>query len=311
MRRLVGAVVFALAAGGASAQTIGVTMARFDDVFLATLRDGMHAYAGTLDGIVLDVEDAEDDARRQLEQVQDFVAAGVAAMIVNPVDTDAATVMSQAAADAGIPLVFVNREPANVADLPAGQSFVGSDERQSGTLEAEAVCRLLKAEGKGDGARVLVLVGLLGNSAARTRVADVEAVAASEPCRFMRIVEEQPADWQRDQGRDRMAAWIAGGVAFDAVIAGNDEMALGAIEAMKAAGIPMASVVVAGIDATPAGLAAMQAGDLDVTVFQDAAGQGRGAVDAAVRLVRGEAVPARIDVPFSLVTPDMVPGAGN
>ena len=92
----------------------------------------------------------------------------------------------------------------------------------------------------------------------------------------MSIVEEQPADWQRSQARDAMARWLSAGVAFDALIANNDEMAIGAIEAMKAAGTDMGAVVVAGIDATAAGLAAMRAGDLDVTVFQDAAAPGPG-----------------------------------
>lgn len=303
------AVLLALAgAGPAAAQAVGVSMARFDDPFLAVLRTGMEAHAGTIPGLRLEVYDAHDDPARQLRQVQTFVAGGVAAMIVNPVDTDVGIAISQAAADAGIPLVFVNREPANAEELPDRQVLVASDERQSGTLQAEAVCRLLKAEGKGDGndgrARVLVLVGDLYNQAARQRTADVEEVVARDACRFMTIVEEQPADWQRTEARDVTARWIAAGVAFDALIANNDEMAIGAIEAMKAAGVPMDEVVVAGIDGTADGLAAMRAGELDVTVFQDAVGQGSAAVDAAAKLVAGEKLDRRIDVPFRLITPE-------
>ena len=87
------------------------------------------------------------------------------------------------------------------------------------------------------------------------------------------------------------------------MIANNDESAIGAIQAMKAAGIDMKSVVVGGVDATQDALAAMQAGDLDATVFQDAAGQGKGSVDAALKLAKGEAVDQKVYIPFQLVTP--------
>ena len=87
------------------------------------------------------------------------------------------------------------------------------------------------------------------------------------------------------------------------MIANNDESAIGAIQAMKAAGIDMKSVVVGGVDATQDALAAMQAGDLDATVFQDAAGQGKGSLDAALKLAKGEAVDQKVYIPFQLVTP--------
>jgi inositol transport system substrate-binding protein len=87
------------------------------------------------------------------------------------------------------------------------------------------------------------------------------------------------------------------------VLANNDEMALGAIQAMKAAGIDMASVIVSGVDATQDALASMQAGELDITVFQNAAAQGGGALDAAVKLAAGEAVEQKVYIPFELVTP--------
>lgn len=99
-----------------------------------------------------------------------------------------------------------------------------------------------------------------------------------------------------------MTNWLSTGNAFDGVIANNDEMALGAIQAMKAANIGMDTVVVAGIDAAQDALAAMQAGDLDVTVFEDA-GQGAGALDAAIKLSKGEAVDQKVYIPFQLVTP--------
>lgn len=292
----------ALMGTAASAENIGVSMALFDDNFLTVLRNGMTDYAGTLDGVTLQIEDAQNDVGKQLNQIQNFVASGVDAIIVNPVDTDATVAMSEAAAAAGIPLVYVNREPVNVDTLPEKQAFVASNELESGTLETQEVCRLLKEQGKTE-AKAVVMMGELSNQAARMRTQDIKDVIATPECSFITIVEEQTANWSRTQGTDLMTNWLSAGVEFDAVIANNDEMAIGAIQALKAAGRAMDTVVVGGVDATADALAAMAAGDLDVTVFQNAAGQGQGAVDAALKIARGEAVEKKVYVPFELVTP--------
>ena len=300
---LISTVLAAGIAGSASAENIGVSMALFDDNFLTVLRNGMQDYANGMDGVTLQIEDAQNDVGKQLNQIQNFVASGVDAIIVNPVDTDATVAMSNAAAEAGIPLVYVNREPVNVDSLPEKQAFVASDEKESGTLEAQEVCRLLKEKGKGEGANIVIMMGELSNQAARMRTQDVHDVVATDDCKFMQIVEEQTAMWSRTQGTDLMANWLSAGLEFDAVASNNDEMAIGAIQSLKTAGISMDDMIVGGIDATADALAAMSAGDLDVTVFQDAAGQGHGAVDAALKLSRGEPVETKIYVPFQLVTP--------
>jgi len=290
--------------GAASAENIGVSMALFDDNFLTVLRNGMQEYAGGLDGVTLQIEDAQNDVGRQLNQIQNFVASGVDAIIVNPVDTDATVAMSDLAAQAGIPLVYVNRQPVNVDSLPERQAFVASDELESGTLQTKEVCRLLREAGKGDGARAVVMMGELSNQAARIRTQDIRDVIATDECSFIEIVEEQTAMWSRTQGADLMTNWLSAGVQFDAVISNNDEMAIGAIQALKTSGIAMEDVIIGGIDATADALAAMAAGDLDVTVFQNAAGQGEGAVDAALKLARGEDIESKVYVPFELVTPE-------
>lgn len=305
MRKLLAGIALStVLAQGALAANIGVSMAVFDDNFLTVLRNGMQDYAKTLPGVTLQVEDAQNDVGKQLNQIQNFVAGGVDAIVVNPVDTDATVAMTEAAKQANIPLVFVNRQPANLADLPENQAFVASDEKESGTLETQEVCRLLKEAGKDkDGANVLVLMGELSNQAARQRTEDIHDVIATPECSFMKIVEEQTGNWSRTQGTDLMTNWLSAGIKFDAVIANNDEMAIGAIQALKAAGVDMKSVVVAGIDATQDALAAMEAGDLDITVFQDAAGQGKGALDTALSLTKGEKVSQSVFIPFQLVTP--------
>ncbi len=280
----------------ASAADIGVSMALFDDNFLTVLRNGMQDAAAKKTDMNLQVEDATNDVGKQLNQIQNFIAQGVDGIIVNPVDTDATSQMTKLASDAGIPLVYVNRQPADIDALPAKVAFVGSDEKVSGTLQTQEVCKLMG--GKGD---VVVLMGELSNQAARQRTQDIEDVIAKEPCTGMKILEKQTANWQRTQATDLMTNWISAGLKPAAVISNNDEMAIGAIQALKAAGVN--DVIVAGIDATQDGLAAMKAGDLKVTVFQNAAGQGAGAVDAMEKLIKGEDVQKVVDVPFELVTP--------
>ncbi len=286
----------------AMAETIGLSMATFDDNFLTVLRNGMVEYAATLDGVELQAEDANADVGKQLSQIENFIASGVDAIIVNAVDTSATQAMSDAAEAAGIPLVYVNRQPINVDTLPDNQAFVASNEVDSGTLQTLEVCRLLTEAGTNP-ATIVVMVGDLSNQAAVQRTADIHEVISRPECSFMTIAEEQTATWSRQLGADLMTNWLGAGVTFDAVIANNDEMAIGAIQSLKAAGVDMSTMIVAGIDATQDALAAMQAGDLDVTVFQDAAGQGAGSLDAALALARGEAVEQKVYIPFQLVTP--------
>jgi len=287
----------------AMAETVGVSMALFDDNFLTVLRNGIESYAGTLDGVDVQIEDAQNDVAKQLDQINNFIASGVDAIIVNPVDTSATQAMSDAAAAAGVPLVYVNRQPINLDTLPDNQAFVASNEVDSGTLETIEVCRVLAEMGKTD-ASAYVIMGELSNQAAVQRTADIHDVIANGQCAVnLTIIDEQTSNWRRDEAQNLMTNWLSTGAPFDAVIANNDESAIGAIQALKAAGVDMASVVVGGVDATQDALVAMQAGELDATVFQNAAGQGSGALDAALALARGEAVEQSVWVPFELVTP--------
>jgi inositol transport system substrate-binding protein len=295
------AVATTLMTGSAAAETIGVSMSELEN-FLTVLRNGIADYAKEK-GIEVQIEVAEKDPAKQLSQIQNFIASGVDAIIVNPVDTDATAAQSQLAADAGIPLVYVNREPSNLDSLPDNQTFVGSDERDSGTVETQEVCKLLKEKGKGSGANIVVMMGQLNNQAARQRTQDVHDVIATPDCSFMKIVEEQTANWYRTEAADLMTNWLSAGIKFDAFVSNNDEMAIGGIQSMKAAGMSMEDVIVGGVDATQDALAAMQAGDLDVTVFQNAAAQGGGAVDAALKLAKGEKLGKVVWIPFELVTP--------
>jgi inositol transport system substrate-binding protein len=276
---------------------IGVSMAMFDDNFLTSLRNGIEAAAKD-QKVSVQIEDGKNEVGTQLNQIQNFIASGVDAIIINPVDTDATVSMSSDAEAAGIPLIYVNRQPVNVDMLPKNQAFVASNEVDSGTMQTQEVCRLMKGKGN-----VVVMMGELSNQAAIQRTKDIHDVIATRECSGMKIIAEQTAEWSRTKGNDLMTNWLSAGMEFDAVISNNDEMAIGAIQALKASGRKMDSVIVAGIDATPDALAAMKAGDLDVTVFQSANGQGRGAVDVAVKLAQGKEVGQKVWVPFELVVP--------
>ena len=246
----------------AFAAKIGVSMDKFDDNFLTVLRNGMSDYAKAQPGLSLQIEDAKDDVSKQLSQIQNFIANKVDAIIVNPVDTSATAAMTKLAADAGMPLVYVNREPADVDALGPKAAFVASDEKQSGTLETQQICKLLG--GKGD---ILVIEGELSNQAAVQRTKDIHEVIATPECSGIKIIAEQTASWDRTKAQNLMTNWLSKGLKFDAVVSNNDEMAIGALQAMKAAGVDTKAAIIGGVDATQDALASMKAGDLKVTVF--------------------------------------------
>jgi inositol transport system substrate-binding protein len=273
--------------------TIGATFPVLDQ-FLQKVADGMQAAADAA-GAELTIVAADNQTDTQLGQVENFIAQGVDAILVVAVDTDAAGPMTDAAAAAGIPLVYVNRRP---SDLPAGVPYVGSDSLLSGLLEMEQLAKLANGQGN-----VVILQGDPANEAAVLRTQGCKDIVAKNP--GMTVTKEAAGNWQRDKGLEIMENWLQSGDQIDIVCANNDEMALGAIAALKAAG-KLDSVLVGGVDATGDALAAMEAGELEVTVFQDASGQGGGGVDAAIKLIKGESVPDYVDVPYVLVTLDNI-----
>ncbi len=139
-------------------------------------------------------------------------------------------------------------------ELPAKVAFVGSDERDSGTLEMKQVCKLMGGKGE-----IVVLMGELSNQAARQRTQDVEDVIKSPECSGIKILDKQSGNWDRTQGTDLVTNWLSAGLKPNAIVSNNDEMAIGAIQALKQAGVPKGSIIVAGVDATQDGLAAMKA----------------------------------------------------
>lgn len=276
----------------ALAEKIGVSMAYFDQNFLTIIRQSIDKEAKT-QGLESQFEDARGDVGRQTDQVQSFIGSGVDAIIVDPVDSASTPALTKLAQQAKIPLVFVNRTPGDKT-LPPGVVFVGSDERESGVLQMEALAKMANYRGN-----VAIMIGNLTDAGALQRTKDVEQVVAKYP--NMKVVLKQTANYSRNEGMDLMLNWLSNGEDIDIVAANNDEMAIGATMAIAQAK-PKKNILVGGIDATPDGLKSMANGSMQVTVFQDAVGQGKKSVEVAQRLIKGEKVDSHQWIPFELVT---------
>lgn len=274
---------------------IGVSIAQVDDVFLAQMRDYMSAHAKELPGVTLQFEDAQGDVVRQLNQVQNFTAQGMDAIIVNAVDTAATAKMTVNAQQAKIPLVYVNRRP-EFKEVPAGVGYVGSDEIKAGEIQMRYL-----AEQMGGKGNLAIMLGLLSNNATHNRTQGVKNVLKDYP--NIKIVEEQSAEWQRSKAIDLMNNWIVSGTKIDAVAANADEMAIGAAMAISQAGMqPGKDILVAGSDGGAAGLDAVKKGQLLVTAYQDNKGQAVGSVDLAVKMVKKEPYTAELTIPYQQIT---------
>jgi inositol transport system substrate-binding protein len=157
------------------------------------------------------------------------------------------------------------------------------------------------AEKMGVKGNVVVLMGTLGHDAQLKRTAGVEEVAAKYP--DIKIIKEQTGLWQRAMGMQVMENWLSSGDKIDAVAANNDEMAIGAINAIEAMGMG-GKVLVGGVDGTPDALDLLSKGKMTVTIFQDGLGQASGAMDAVTKILAGENVEQEINIPFKLITQD-------
>ncbi|WP_122858352.1 sugar ABC transporter substrate-binding protein [Pseudomonas viridiflava] len=295
------ALALMLGSGAALADIkVGVAVSQFDDTWLTYLREDMSAKAKTMpDGVSLQFVDARADVNKQLDQVQELIGKKVDALIVNPVDTAATARITKIAVAAGIPLVYVNRRPDD-PKLPAGVATVTSDDVEAGRLQMQYIAE--KMGGKGS---VMILLGDLANNSTKGRTDGVKEVLKKYP--GIKIDQEQTGIWSRQKGMDLTNDWITQGRDFNAVLANNDEMAIGAAMALKQAGKKQGSVFVAGVDGTPDGLNAITKGDLTVSVFQDAKGQANGAIDAAVKLAKKETLESQtIVIPYRLITPENV-----
>lgn len=269
---------------------VGVALANFDLNFVSILRTQMMHELDT-QGMKGQFSDAKGDVALQVQQIDDFINQGVDAIILNPVDTQGVLPMIQAAKNAGIPLIFVNRKPE--VPLTGAMSYVGSDSALSGKMQIEELAKLMNYRGN-----IAILMGALSNEEARERTRAVEEFVAQH--KNMKVIEKQTAKWQRNEAVDVVSSWLLNGRSINAIVANNDEMAIGAIMALNQA--KKKDVMVAGIDGTPDGLQFIKNGEMVVTVFQDAKAQATGAVRVANALINKQKTDNYHWIPYQTVT---------
>ncbi|EEQ57662.1 sugar-binding domain protein [Clostridiales bacterium 1_7_47FAA] len=274
---------------------IGCTLQNLSEEFMTMLQGAMELQLKNYDNVKLIINDAESQSDKQASQLDSFVAQGVDAVIISPVDADALASAVKTVVDAGIPVITCS------ADVTGdqGQVWVGSSNENGGEIEMKYVAEKLGGKGK-----IAVLRGPLGAFAEQGRFAGYETVLKDYP--DIEIVFDQTGNWQREEAMALIENLLTAGTELDAIVCQNDGMALGALEAVKAAG-KKDQITITGIDAIVDALDSIKAGELDATCFQDAIGQGTNALDMAVKAARGETV-ERMDIPFELVTKDNVDG---
>jgi ribose transport system substrate-binding protein len=291
MRRLI-LTLAALFLSAAFAQgTVGLSLSTLNNPFFVTLRDGAQAAADEA-GVDLLVTDAQDSVSTQISDIEDLIVRGVDVLIINATDSAAVVPAVMQANQAGIPVIAVDR------GIDGGQLayYVASDNEAGGAAAAEFICERLG--GSGD---VVELEGIPGTTAARARGAGFNAYL-DESCTGLTVVARQTANFNRAEGLSVMENILVAQPEIDAVFAHNDEMALGALQAIQASG---RDIMVVGFDATDDARAAVERCEMAATVAQLPDQLGATSVELAVGLVEGEPVPDEVEniaVPLELVT---------
>lgn len=299
-KKVLGMIMGAMLAAGMMVGTaaaeelvIGCTLQNLSEEFMTMLKGAMEQKLEEYDNVKLVVNDAEGKPDKQASQLDSFAAQGVDAVIISPVDADALAPAVKSVVDAGIPVITCSADVAG----DQGQVWVGSENENGGQIEMEYVAEKLGGEGK-----IAVLRGPLGAFAEQGRFAGYETALEAYP--DIEIVFDQTANWQREEAMALVENLLSSGTEINAIVCQNDGMALGALEAVKAAG-KKDEIVITGIDAIEDALNSIKAGELDATCFQDAIGQGENALEMAVKAANGEEI-QRNNIPFELVTAENV-----
>ena len=273
---------------------IGVTLMDFSTEFGIGLKDYMTAKADAMGDVELTVVDAGGDAAKQLQQVETFISQKVDAIIMQPQEQEACSPAIDKAKAAGIPIINCNSLTITEPD-----AYVGSNDSESAEIAMTYIAEQLGGKGN-----VLMMHGHPGQTAEVKRTEGAMDILAQNP--DMTLLDEQTADWDRAEAMTLMENWIqAYGDQINAVFCQNDEMALGALNALVQAD-KKDNVLVVGVDAIDDALQSVKNGKMDATVYQDCKGQAEGAIEAAYKLAKGESVEKEILIPFILVTTENV-----
>lgn len=264
---------------------VGASMQGLNDTYIRIVTNAMEERADEL-GIALTILDGEARAEKQVAQVENLIAQEYDVIIMNPISLDGCAPAVDAAVEAGVPIFTL---VSVVKNQDKAVTYVGSDAPESGLIQGEMIVAATGGSG-----RVALIQGPIGHDAQIGRKEGLmEALSAGD----YEIVVDQTANWQRDQALTLMENWIQSGQEFDIVAAQNDNMAMGALKALEDAGLAD-EVMVFGIDATEDAKNSIKDGRLVGTVFQDAVGQGRMAMDVALQIANGEEVDDFIFIPY-------------
>jgi len=287
--------VTGVAFGQAKQYKIGVTL--YDrDQFISSLEQAILEAAKKYPNVTVDSQDAKQDVNQQMAQVDVFATKKYDAIIVNLINTDTVeTIISRAK---GIPVIFVNRRPRDAVIDGIKTAYVGSQEFDAGKMQGEFLAQFFKGKPE---LRYVLFMGQLGleNSLERTR--GVKETLTKAGFKLTKVYEDT-AEWDRFKAMNQMQQLLGTGKPFDVVMCNTDEMARGGIEAMKALKMDLTKIPVVGIDATPPAKEAVKAGEMAMTVFQNAKEQGRVALEMALKAAQGQKIEKFGWVPFEPVT---------
>ena len=272
---------------------IGVVVLDLQDPDLAHMVEAMESSAEEA-GVTLQVADSKKDVASELTQVEDLLTRQVDAVIMQPLDGEASQNAANRVTEAGIPLFILSTEFAEGADVDY-ESYIGIDDTLAGQMQAEYLNELMP-----DGGSVVFAAGIYGASWTDRRKSGFDETINDN----FEIVAEFQAKGSRDEGKRNMEDTLQrfGPGEIDAVVANNDEMAIGAASAIKDAGRTGEIAAVVGVDGTPPAVAAIEAGDMTATVRQDSAGQGEEAVRVVQSFLQGDEIDDRYTLPFTLIT---------
>ncbi len=270
---------------------VGMTLYSLKNEFTVRLSNAAKKKAAEL-GVELKIYDGNYDPNTQINQVETMISDGVNAIILNPQDAKACAVAVDKAAAANIPVIGVNTR----VDSEKLTSYVGSKDVYAGELEMQAVAD--KLGGKGN---IVILDGPLGQSAQLERSEGIQNVLKKYP--DIKVLAEKTANWSRSEAMTVMENWLQAFDKIDAVVAENDEMALGARKAIEAKKLDIPTI---GVDGITDALDAVEKGTLIASIFQDGAGQGSKALEIAVAKAKGENVDKEYWIDFEPVTKENV-----
>lgn len=272
---------------------IGVLMKTMSDTYSNKLGEAIKAYvAEKYPDATLYLLDGQADIAKQISQAEDLIAKQVNVIILNPQDADGSAQVLDLAANAKIPVIEVNTETTRTDYV----SYVGSDDVKAGEIMGNFVNEKLGGKGK-----IAILEGEMGQSAQIKRYEGLKNTILKSS--GIENVATLSASWSRDKAMATTEDWLGKYSDLAAVIAENDDMSMGALQAAESQN---KKIVIIGTDAIPDALKAVKEGRLSGTVLQDANGQATTAVDVAIKVAAGEKVDARYDVPFQLITSENV-----